>query len=286
MRIGRLVGLMATTSLLLAAVLTPAQAASEARYFEPPEPYHNKGTFDPGCDGLDLVVAYDYEGVYSTRIVPGTNRQAFLFKDDFSFTERWIDDATGEVLLRMKGAYVAQETSATKVPLSKVPAEYVPPEGLVGPVYRFQFQEVGWDKVFTGDWRLLHFTGGTVRLESLFDTLGDRRPGGTFLHDEIVEVTGSAPAARRRSLRRREGADDALTPGPPGGLRGPPDAPRPGDREGPPGRSGARGCYSLVISTTGTSGTADFADPVKVRWVSVPSPSASTSTISPAVSSP
>ncbi len=108
MRFHRAAGLLATT------VAAPRcrcrsgrRAASGPRYFTPPTPYHDVGRFDPGCEGLDLRVAYDYEGVYSEQIVPGTNRQAFLFKDDFTFSERWVDRATGKVVLRIHGAYVA-----------------------------------------------------------------------------------------------------------------------------------------------------------------------------------
>jgi len=193
MRIGRLAGLVATTAVLLVSAVTPAQAGGEPRYWTPPTPYHNEGRFDPECVGLDLFVAYDYEGVYSEQIVPGTNRQAFLFKDDFTFNERWIDRASGEVVLRIRGAYVQEETSARKVPLREVPKDVIPPEGLIGPVYEFRFQEVGWDKVRDGDGKLLYFTGGTVKATSLFDTIGDRLPGGTFLSDVVTSVKGPHP---------------------------------------------------------------------------------------------
>ncbi len=193
MRFHRAAGLLATTFALLAAGVAPAAATSGPRYYTPPTPYHNVGRFDPGCEGLDLRVAYDYEGVYSEQVVSGTNRQAFLFKDDFTFSERWVDRATGKVVLRIHGAYVQQETSATKVPLGQVPAEVVPPEGLVGPVYEFEFEEVGGDLVRAGDGTLLHRTRGTVRVTTLFDTLGDRKPGGTFLQDTITSVEGPHP---------------------------------------------------------------------------------------------
>ncbi len=181
----------AATTLIFSAL--PAQAVPGGGFHTPPAPYSDSGEFDPECAGLDLTVEYHNHGVYSDRNVPGSDGQAFVFKDSFTFTEVWTDNATGEVILRTRGAYVVEEVDAKRVPNAAVPPAVIPEEGLVGPVYLFTRTESGSDTVRDGDGNILYLTAGVVTFKNLFDTLGDSQPGGVGLVDEIVNVVGPHP---------------------------------------------------------------------------------------------
>ncbi len=175
--------------------MTPAAGKKHQRgsFFEPPTPYHDTGTFDPECEDVDASVAFDYKGVFSTRNVRGSDGQAFFAKDKFRFTETWSEASTGKVLFTQRGAYWIEEVAAKRVKKSRVPHDLVPPEGLIGPIYRFTVVEEGHDKLFDGKGKTLYRTAGVVIYKQLFDTLGDRQPGGTSLKFEPVKVKGPHP---------------------------------------------------------------------------------------------
>jgi hypothetical protein len=195
--IRRRLAVAATVVLSLGFTASPASATGvhdqAGPYVEPPTPYHNVGEFDPECADVDVSVAYDYKGVSSVRRVRGTDGQAFFAKDRFRFSEVWSEASTGEVLFTQRGRYRFEEVKAKRVRKADVPADAVPPEGLVGPVYRFISVEKGHDTVRDGDGRRLYRTAGVVVFSSLFDTLGDHAPGGTELTFDPVKVFGPHP---------------------------------------------------------------------------------------------
>ncbi len=159
----------------------------------PPTPYSFEEDFDPECTGLDIAGHFEVHGVDSTRYLRGTRGQAFLYKDTFRFTETWTDSASGDVIFTMKGSYVFEEVAGKKVPLSRVPDDLIPEEGLIGPVYKFTATETGWEILRDGSGQALYRTRGVQVFESLFDTLGDHAPGGTQLSFETVKVIGPHP---------------------------------------------------------------------------------------------
>lgn len=172
---------------------TIARAASD--YVRPPTPYRDRGKFDPGCPDVDVVLHYDYVGVESLRRLKGSKGQAFLVKDRVRhFKETWVEKGSGgEVLFTWRGQHVFEETGGRRVPKSKVPDALIPPKGLVGPIYRFRATEKGWSVVRDGSGDILYDNGGTLVFSSLFDTLGDRQPGGTRLNFRVVRVLGPHP---------------------------------------------------------------------------------------------
>lgn len=76
---------------------------------------------------------------------------------------------------------------------SDVPVDAVPPEGLIGPIYRFTSVEKGHDSVRDAHDKVLYRTAGVVVFSSLFDSLGDHAPGGTELTFDPVKVLGPHP---------------------------------------------------------------------------------------------
>jgi len=168
----------------------PGQAGG---FFQKPTPYHDVGTFDPECADVDVSVAFDYKGVFSIRKARHTGGQAFFAENRFRFTETWSEAGSGDVLFTQRGAYRFEEVRAVRVRKSAVPDDVIPPEGLVGPVFRFTSVERGHDTVRDASGDVLYRTRGTVVFKSLFDTLGDHAPGGTELTFDPVKVKGPHP---------------------------------------------------------------------------------------------
>lgn len=199
--------LVTVSGLGLAVSLTgvPSQAAGgqAGGYYQPPKPYQFSDRFDPECEGLGLTVKVRVRGVDSLRYVKGSGKQAFFLKDRYRFFEKWKDKASGEVLFTWRGRYLLEEYAARRFAKSDVPEHLVPEEGLVGPIYRFKARERGGDVVRDADGSVLYLTRGTVEYRNLFDTLGDRKPGGTSLALRVASVKGPHP------LLDRDGCDVA-----------------------------------------------------------------------------
>ena len=198
MRLRRALRLLTVTAVtvLAGAVAAPASAAASPAggdYYQPPTPYDDRGHFDPECSGLNLTVHYRYTGVEAIRNLRGSDGQAFLDDNNRRFREVWTDDATGAVVFTFSGTDHFRETSGYRVPKSSVPADVIPPEGLVGPIYIFRSVDLVRDAVRDADGKALYRDRGSISGRSLFDTLGDSQPGGTQLSFDVLKVTGSVP---------------------------------------------------------------------------------------------
>lgn len=178
-------------SLGLLAGALPAQAGTPD-YFQPPTPYDDRYTFDPECEGLNLVVTGRARGVDSTVNVKGSDGQAFLARDHYRFREVWKNLDTHERFV-VSGHGFFREVKATFVPTDQVPADLVPPEGIIGPVYLFRAVDTGNPFTVTDEGHVVVKDVGRLVSENLFDTLGDKKPGGTSLHFEYVEIVGPHP---------------------------------------------------------------------------------------------
>jgi hypothetical protein len=183
---------MRRATALAVAVLAvfPASAIAGGRpsYFQPPTPYTDHIVVDDICEGF--VTEIQFDGVESLRNVPGSDGQAFLYKDVYTRHEDWTNTATGRTFTVDADATV-KEVSARRVPTRKVPAELIPEEGLIGPVYKFTTLLIG--EPFTlrnsKGRRLIH-ERGLVVFKGLFDTLGDHAPGARELSNEPVRIVG------------------------------------------------------------------------------------------------
>ncbi|MDQ3455030.1 MAG: hypothetical protein M3513_06135 [Actinomycetota bacterium] len=105
----------------------------------------------------------------------------------------WREDTSGDVLLRIRDAYVLEEIAVERVRKSEVPPGLIPDEGLVGPIFPFTQTETGSDVVRDADGDVLYLTAGELTFKHLFDSLGDSQPGGTTLAFELVKVVGPHP---------------------------------------------------------------------------------------------
>ncbi len=182
----------ALLSLGLVAVALPAQAGAPD-YFDPPTRYDDTYSFDPECDGLNMIVTGRTHGVYANLNVAGSNGQAFLSRNRYWYREVWKNLDTRERFV-VSGHGYFREVKATFVPTDQVPPELVPPEGIVGPVYLFRAVETGNPLTVTDDdGHLVVKDVGRLVSENLFDTLGDSQPGGTSLRFEFVQIVGPHP---------------------------------------------------------------------------------------------
>jgi hypothetical protein len=168
----------------------PAGAAAGGRpsYHQPPTPYTDHVVADDICEGF--VTEIQFDGVESLRNVPGSDGQAFLYTDVYTRHERWTNSATGRTFTVDADATV-KEVLARRVAKRDVPAELIPADGLIGPIYRFRTLLIG--EPFTlrdSNGRVRIHERGLVVFESLFDTLGDHAPGGTQLSNEPVRIVG------------------------------------------------------------------------------------------------
>jgi hypothetical protein len=186
---------VASAALLVPLTAAPAAAAPlrPGSYFEEPAAYDDSGEFDPECPGLDLTIAFRARGVASLRNVVGSGRQAFLVKDRYRFREVWSDDATGRVLFTIRGRNLVREVDVRRVARSAVPDRLVPEDGIVGPVFEFTVDQIGGDIVRDADGQVLYWNAGRVVFKNLFDSMGDRKPGGESLRFRPIRVIGPHP---------------------------------------------------------------------------------------------
>jgi hypothetical protein len=189
----RIVG-VCTAAVLTAALTTQTAQARDAdgRYYQPPTPYHDSDRYDPGCGHLDVSARFWVHGVDSLTFVPGSNGQAFFLEDTFRFFEKWRD-SSGHTILTWRGHFHFKEFFAKRVWKGQVPADVIPPEGLVGPIYLFKARQSGVEVVRDDDGKLLHRTHGMEAFANLVDTLGDHKPGATSLHFEVTKKRGNFP---------------------------------------------------------------------------------------------
>jgi hypothetical protein len=66
-------------------------------------------------------------------------------------------------------------------------------EHVEGDVYEFTLTRAGIERVVDGDGDVVLRDSGVFRMTYLFDTLGDGQPGGEFLEELIVSVSGPHP---------------------------------------------------------------------------------------------
>ena len=128
--------------------------------------------------GYWLDVSGHTEGTFHIRVGKGDQTTAFFAHDNYSFLETWTRRDTGETFtLGANGLF--QETTATNI------------EGTI-----FEFTSVTAGQPFTvwdSDGNVIVRDRGVVRQVIQFDTLGDDVPGGEFVADVSISLSGPHP---------------------------------------------------------------------------------------------
>lgn len=191
---------LAAVGVLGAVFAVPAGAApsrdfdERGRVFQPPTPFSQSYSFDPGCPGISLNISGTNSGVETILVAPGTHGQAFYDIQHYTVDQKITNTANGKYVTNTADS-VYSEHDAQFVPNRRVPTDLVPPGGLVGPVYRFTATDVGvqaWFKDSNGN--TIMKDQGIIVSRPLLDTLGDHQPGGVTLESPIVKVIGPHPS--------------------------------------------------------------------------------------------
>lgn len=187
----RALAVLSLAALLVGAGSLSASASSGGAgpVFKPPTPFDITYSFDPGCAGVSIQVDGHKRGVDAIYVLAGSHRQGFLDHQSFTLTETWRNPANGKhFTIHSVGRFV--EVGGTFVPKGQVPQRLVPPEGLTGPVYSFLARDAEDATLKDSSGHTLYRFNGVALIRSLFDTLGDRQPGGNQLSSRLVRVSG------------------------------------------------------------------------------------------------
>ena len=170
-----------------------AVAAGPGSVYQLPTPYASSYSFDPGCTNISLVVHGKKSGVDTIFNLAGSHGQAFLDLKTYSFKDKWTNPKNGKYFT-VQGNGTYQEVGGAFVPKKDVPTFLIPPEGLVGPVYRIRSQDTGINVFRDSKGNPLYTDRGVIFSENLLDTLGDHAPGGLSLDYQVVKVIGPHPS--------------------------------------------------------------------------------------------
>jgi hypothetical protein len=173
-RFHRRLGAAAVSVALAAGLLAATAGATIFERGHYSEPYSD--TFSD-C-GFPIRLEGTVSGQYRIRQGKGKTASAFFVRDTFRFRDVYTNTDTGEWFV-VTGHAVSNEVKATRV------------EGSV-----FKFVQIVAGQPFTvydsnGD--LVMRDRGVIRFTTLFDTLGDAEPGGDFVKEIDVRVSGPHP---------------------------------------------------------------------------------------------
>jgi hypothetical protein len=127
--------------------------------------------------GLGLPGPRDRLGIRTVHLREGKNKDdgAFPVPNQFEFSETWTNVATGKWFV-IRGHVLFNEVEATRVE---------------GSIFEFRFVEAGHPFVVEdSEGTIVERNNGAVQGTYLFDTGGDDQPGGEFIADLDVRISG------------------------------------------------------------------------------------------------
>lgn len=130
------------------------------------------------CGIDEVLVDVEYSGRGHIRTGKGKNAGAFFFQDNYSSVETWTNPENDKfVTLSSHGVY--QDIKATRVE---------------GSIFEFVTHDVGQPFVLRDmDGNVVLRDRGAVTTTYVFDTGGDDEPGGVYVSDPDVRVSGPHP---------------------------------------------------------------------------------------------
>ncbi len=170
-------GAVLAGSLLAGGAPTQAHQPHRSVYSEGPVDDTYRYT-DDGCKGLPFKVKGHVRGYETIYNVPGSDGQAFLQDLRYRYREVWKNPANGRKAF-VSGKARVRETRA---------------EHVRGDVWRFRAVISGAPLVVKNDrGRTVLAEWGSIVFDSVFDTLGDRQPGGELLKETVISKRGNWP---------------------------------------------------------------------------------------------
>lgn len=162
---------------LVTAIPVAAQAAPVVH-----EHYADSESFTGEACGLTLNVENTFSGQFLLREVKGSDGQAFLAMDNYSFRSVQTNVDNGKWLV-IRGNGTFKEMSATHVD---------------GNVWEFTAMDVGQPFLLEdSSGNVVLRDRGRITYRALFDTEGDGQPGGILLEEEVTGISGPHPGFER-----------------------------------------------------------------------------------------
>ena len=153
-------------------------APADATMYQKVEPYSGTEVFDFSLCGLDIHEVFTFSGKLSFRTGTGDRAGAFFAHDNYQYVDTFTNIANDK-FFTISANGLAQDVQATHVE---------------GSIFEFVTHNVGQPytvRNMSGD--VVLRDRGSISFTYLFDTGGDDVPGGTFLEDISVRVSGPHP---------------------------------------------------------------------------------------------
>ena len=164
---------VATVAALLAMAVSAQATVIEHEH------YTDSGTDEFTECGFDIRVDFTASGNFRTRAGKHDLDTAFFGLDNYEFTAKWTNTANGR-FLTVWGNGIVRDVKATHVE---------------GSIFRFTTVESGRSfNVVDASGRVVLRDRGSVRETYLFDTEGDDAPGGIFLEQLSLRLSGPHPS--------------------------------------------------------------------------------------------
>lgn len=145
----------------------------------------DKGSFDDKYTFRDTECGFPFRvrgrsyGYFVTRTVPGSDGQAFLADNHYTFREILTNPAN-QKRMKVWGIGHFKERSARHVR---------------GDIWEFVATDTGMPFVVEDSaGKIVLKDRGRITLRAVFDTLGDSEPGGEVIEEEVVDIRGHFPS--------------------------------------------------------------------------------------------
>lgn len=159
-------------------LITLSAVPADATMYLKVEPYSGSETTDFVDCGLNIHHVVDFGGKFSIRAGKGDLAGAFFAHDNYWYVETWTNVANGK-FFTISGNGLVHDVKATHVE---------------GSIFQFVTNEVGQPFVVRNmAGAVVLRDRGSLSFTYLFDTGGDNVPGGTFLEDVSLRVSGPHP---------------------------------------------------------------------------------------------
>lgn len=156
----------------IALAAAPAQATLYERFS-----FTFEDSVEEDVCGIDVRIDTVGRGSNVIRYVNDGLGQAFVGHGTLKVSDTFTNLATGESF-----------TIEARIREGDLTGEQVE-----GDVYEFTLTRAGMDRVLDGDGNVVLRDSGVLRVTYLFDTLGDGQPGGEFLDELSLSVSGPHP---------------------------------------------------------------------------------------------
>jgi hypothetical protein len=159
-----------------AAVVVPGTAHAAPPLVNDHYEFADSSSFDD-C-GFTIESEFTASGHFMLREIEGSDGQAFLGHDNYSYREVLTNPETGAFFV-VHGKAMFKELTGQQVE---------------GDIWEFTAQEVGQPFVVEdSDGNVVLRDRGRLTFRALFDTLGDGEPGGELLEQELTSISGPHP---------------------------------------------------------------------------------------------